>query len=139
MPIKSKKYYRREATSKGYRSKFELEIAKWLEKEGISFKYEPCKLDYIVPESKHKYTPDWQVNGDSSLVWESKGRLTAADRRKLIHVRASNPDVHILIVLQNADVKIRKGSKTSYGDWCTAAGFDWVDFRNKKGMLKWCR
>lgn len=139
MPIRSKKFYRREATSKGYRSKFELEIAKWLDSEGIKYEYEPCKLEYVVPESRHKYTPDWQIKGDSLIFWESKGNLTAADRRKLIHVRNSNPDVNIRIVLQNASVKIRKGSKTSFGDWCEQHGFDWCDWRDKRKLKKWCQ
>lgn len=112
-----------------YRSKFEETIAKWLQTRKIPFKYEPCKITYIVPESKHTYTPDWQVGDDNTIYWESKGRLTAADRRKLLHIKASNPDLTIRILLMNSDVKIRKGSPTSYGDWCEKNGFEFADFR----------
>lgn len=133
------KRYRKEAIANGYRSKFELDIAKWLESEGIKFEYEPCKLNYIVPESAHKYTPDWRVNGESTIVWESKGNLTARDRKKLIHVRDSNPNVTIRIILQNASVKIRKGSKTSFGDWCDKFGFEWCDFKDKRKLKQWCK
>lgn len=133
------KRYRKEAIANGYRSKFELDIAKWLEAEGVKFDYEPCKLKYIVPESVHTYTPDWAVNDESFTLWESKGNLTAADRKKLLHVRDSNLHVVIKIVLQNASVKIRKGSKTSFGDWCTANKFEWCDFKDKRKLKQWCK
>lgn len=135
------KTIRKTARSKGYRSKFELDIATWLEKEGIKFKYEPCRITYIVPESKHTYTPDWQINDDNTIYIESKGRLTQADRKKLIHIKASNPNLNIRIVLQNSTVKITKKSKTSYADWCEKHGFEYFCWKtgSKKDLLKWCK
>jgi hypothetical protein len=130
---------RKEAISKGYRSKFELDVSKWLDNEGIKYKYEPCQITYIVPESKHRYTPDWQINDDSIIYWESKGRLTAADRKKLLHIKASNPNLNVRILLQNSTVKISKKSKTSYSDWCEKNGFEWCDFRDKKKLRSWCK
>ena len=131
--------YRKEAIEKGFRSKFELEIAQWLEKENVTFKYEPCKIKYTVPESVHTYTPDWQINDDSVIFWESKGRLTAADRKKLIHIRESNPNLNVRILLQNSAVKITKKSKTSYADWCDKYGFEWCDFKDKRKLKRWCK
>ena len=122
-----------------YRSKFEANIAKWLQAKKIKFKYEPCKLNYIVPESKHKYTPDWHLDGDRNIYYESKGKLTAADRKKLLHIKESNPNLTIRIILMNSDVKIRKGSPTTYGDWCTKSGFEWCDWRHGGIPKKWMK
>ena len=44
-------------------------------------------------------------------------------------VKEQYPDYIFYIFFQNARVKLRKGSKTSYGDWATKAGFIWSDKR----------
>jgi hypothetical protein len=139
LAYKSKRFYRKEAIANGYRSKFELEIAKWLEQEGVKFVYEPCKIDYIVPESKHKYTPDWQINGDNTIYWESKGNLTARDRAKLIHIKESNPNLIIRVLHMNSKVKISRVSITSFGDWCEKQGFEWCDWKDKKKLKGWIK
>lgn len=140
LPIrKSKSFYRKEATSKGYRSKFELEIAKWLAQEGIKFTYEPCKIEYVVPASNHKYTPDWQINEDNTIYWESKGNLTAKDRTKLLHIKESNPNLTIRILLMNSNVKISKTSKTTFGMWCEKHDFEWCDWNDKRKLKQWCK
>lgn len=125
--------HRAEAKKAGYRSKFEHTIAQWLEEAEINFEYEPCKLEYIVPESKHRYTPDWKIG---KIFFESKGKLTATDRKKILHVLSSNPSVDIRIIFQNADVKLNKGSPTTYGMWATKHGIKWYDWRKDKNWLK---
>ena len=125
---------RKEVRKVGFRSKFEMDIAEWLTKRGIKYEYEPCKIDYVVPESKHKYTPDWLLEGDKAIFYESKGRLTAADRKKLILFRLSNPHITIRLIFMNANVKITKNSKTSYADWSDKNGFEWCDW--SKGIPK---
>lgn len=119
------------AKKAGYRSKFEHTIAQWFKEHKIDHEYEPCRLKYIVPESTHTYTPDWKVG---MIFFESKGKLTAADRKKILHVLSSNPTIDIRIIFQNSDVKIRKGSPTSYGEWATRSGIKWCDWR--KGIPK---
>lgn len=109
-----------------YRSKFEERIAKKFTDLGIQFNYEGSKLKYIVPETVKNYIPDWDIG---SIFYESKGRFTSADRRKMVLVKMHNPDKTIRIIFQNADVKLRKGSPTSYGQWATKNGFEWCDWR----------
>ena len=116
----------------GYRSRFEMHIAEYLQQEKVTYGYETCKLKYIVPETKHTYTPDWKIG---NVHYESKGRFTAVDRQKILYVLACNPDTDLRIIFQNADVKLRKGSNTSYGMWATKQGIKWYDWRHDKEVI----
>lgn len=127
----------RNSRTGNYRSRFELNIAEFFTKRGINFEYEPCKLDYIVPETKHKYTPDWEIGGDATIYYESKGRLTARDRQKMLQVRASNPDINIRLIFQNPNVRLTKTSKTTYADWADKNGFEWTTL--ERFPKKWLR
>ncbi|WP_374710355.1 hypothetical protein [Brucella anthropi] len=51
--------------------------------------------------------------------------ITAADRKKMLAVKAAHPDYTITIVFQNPTLPINKGSKTRYADWCDKYGFAW--------------
>ena len=126
--------YRQQAKKAGFRSKFEYDIAKYLEKNKISFKYEVCKLTYIVPETKRSYLVDWLIGDDPSFIYESKGRFTAADRKKMLLVKQCNPTKTIRMIFMNPSVRITKTSKVTYGDWCDKHGIEWCDWR--KGLPK---
>lgn len=130
----TKRVARKEAYANGYRSKFELDIAKYLENKGINFLYEKCVLNYVVPETKKRYTPDWQIGEGQNIFYESKGRFTAVDRMKILLVRKANPTVLIRMIFQNSAVRISKSSKTTYADWCDKNKIEWCDF--KKGIPK---
>ena len=116
----------------GFRSRFEMHIAEFLDKQGVSYEYEPCKIKYTIPKSYHTYTPDWKIG---EIYFESKGKFTAIDRKKILQVRESNPGIDIRLIFQNADVKLRKNSPTSYGKWATKNNFIWYDFRYDKEKL----
>jgi len=92
---------------------------------GIKYTFEPCVIEYQVNETK-KYTPDFKLQGYPFYL-EFKGWFTPADRKKALRVRESNPDKEVRFVFQNSKNKIRRGSKTSYADWCDANGFMWAD------------
>lgn len=100
------------------RNKFEAKVEKTLPKE---FEYEPIKLPYRI---EHNYIPDF-VDIDGKRIIETKGLFDEDDRRKMLAVRDQHPDWHITMVFQNPNLKIRKGSRTSYGDWCDKHGIDW--------------
>ena len=106
---------------KKFRSEFERKIAKQIHDAGLSVRYECTKIQYTVPQTNHKYTVDFEL--PSGVIVEVKGRFTAADRRKHILLKQQHPDLDVRFLFQNANNKIRKGSKTTYGDWCTANGF----------------
>jgi hypothetical protein len=127
---------RKGAFAAGFRSVFELKVNTWMKEEGINAPYEPCKLDYVVPSSNHKYTPDWKVG---NIVYEGKGYFAASDRKKMLHIIESNPGLTIRMLFQNAQAKINKRSKTSYADWCNKFEIEWCDFRDKEKLLSWLK
>lgn len=125
---------RKKAFASGYRSVFELKVNTWMKEQGLDIPYEPFKIEYIVPSSKHKYTPDWMIG---TIVYEGKGYFSASDRKKMLHIIESNPSITVRMIFQNAQAKINKRSKTSYADWCDKFGIEWVDFRDKEKLLEW--
>jgi hypothetical protein len=110
-----------------YRSGFEVKVKKSLESRGIEFKYESEKLPYIVPESKHLYTPDFivQTGVGTTIYVEAKGNFTAADRKKMKLVIEQNPDKDIRMLFMRNN-KIQRNSKTTYGSWCDKHGIKWA-------------
>jgi hypothetical protein len=104
-----------------YRSKFESDIAKKLERDGHDYEYEKDKIKYIKPVTNHTYTPDFKVKGKSWYI-EVKGLFTAEDRKKHIYIRdQGGPEIRF--VFYNANAKLRKGSPTSYAAWCDKNNF----------------
>lgn len=120
-----------------YKSKFEKKFGEFLTRIGVKFLYEKVKLPYIVPEKHKTYTPDFiydpknkkriknnltidELNG--KIIIETKGRLTLADRQKMLYVKEAHPELDIRFVFMQ-DNPIRKGSKTRYSDWCEQHGF----------------
>ena len=114
-----------------YKSKFELNVAKAFKKGGITFVYEPEVIKFLQPEKKRKYTPDFKVEtAAGTFLIETKGKLTAQDRYKMIWVRDQNPDKRLVLLFMNSSVKLRKGSKTTYRMWAEKNGFQCFDFRD---------
>ena len=114
-----------------YRSKFESNVAKEFKAKGVSFEYEPKVLAFTQPAKERKYTPDFYIRtktGVTTLV-ETKGKLTAEDRAKMVWVKEQHPKEKIVILFMNSSVKLRKGSKTTYSDWARKNGFEFYDFR----------
>ena len=108
----------------GYRSTFELNIAKSLANKGISFEYENVKLTYI-PKPR-TYTPDFYLP-ETDIYVEAKGYLDKGDRVKMQLVKEQHPDLDIRFVFLNANNKIYKGSKTTYGAWANRYNFKWAE------------
>lgn len=108
-----------------FRSRLEDRIATQLEEAGIPFAYEAEIIPYTVPSRKAKYKLDFLLN--SKIRIESKGYFDADDRKKMLQVRDSNPDLDIRFVFQRANNKIHKASPTTYAAWCEQHGFKWAD------------
>jgi hypothetical protein len=113
------------ARQAGYRSGLEENIAFQLSQAGVRAAYEPCKIPYTVPETKHTYTPDYIL--PNGIVIESKGRFTLEDRKKHIYLKEQYPDMELRFVFSNSNARLRKGAKSTYADWCSKHGFDWSD------------
>ena len=56
-----------------------------------------------------------------------KGQFTAADRRKHLAVQKQHPKLDIRFVFENSKRKLRKGAKSTYGEWCIKYGFRYYD------------
>ena len=114
----------RHAIKHGYRSGLEETIAKDLKEAGISFLYEDKKITYQVNQVR-TYTPDFIL--PNGIIIETKGRFVVDDRMKHLMIREQYPHLDLRFVFSNSRNKIRKGSKTTYGDWCTKHGFLYAD------------
>jgi len=112
------------ALKHGYKSGLEHVVAETIKSTPYDLKYETETINYIVPERKAKYTPDFvftKRNGQLMFV-ETKGRWTTADRTKMKHVLASNPGIDIRMVFQNPNQRLSKTSKTTYGEYALKLG-----------------
>lgn len=120
-----------------YKSGFEKKFGQFLKKVGVQFLYEKVKLPYIVPAKNKTYTPDFIYDPKNKkriknsltldelkgkIIIETKGRLTLADRQKMLYVKEAHPDLDIRFVFMQ-DNPIRKNSNTRYSDWCEQHGF----------------
>lgn len=104
---------------------------------GVPFSYESEKIEYEIPAKKHKYTPDFILEGpNGKIIIESKGRFVAKDRRKHLLIKEQRPGLDIRFVFSNSNTKIYKGSKTSYADWCEKNGFEFADKSVPEGWAK---
>ena len=116
----------------GYRSGLEEKIAAQLEKCGIKAEYEKERIKYRI-EKDATYTPDFKL--PNGIIIETKGRFVVADRMKHLMIKKQHPDLDIRFVFSNSKTKIRKGSPTSYADWCTKNGFQYADKEVPKEWL----
>ncbi len=110
---------------RGFRSGLEDSVALQISNEGIDVEYEKLKLEYIKPARKSKYTPDFEL--PNGIIVETKGRFVTEDRQKHILIKEQHPNRDIRFVFSNSKSKIRKGSPTTYADWCTKHGFCYAD------------
>ncbi len=124
--MKRKKFTKRQnAVINGYRSGLEEDINTLLAEKDIDGEYEQHKIKYIIPATDHTYTPDFRL--PNGIFVETKGRFVVEDRKKHILIKQQHPGLDIRFVFQNSKNKIRKGSKTTYADWCIKYGFIYAD------------
>ena len=107
-----------------FRSKLEENIANLLEGLGVSFQYESEKLGYTI---EHHYTPDFVLPNYTYL--EAKGYWSPEDRRKILNVKKSNPEIDLRMVFQSPYNTISKKSKTTYAQWCERHDIPWSSYQ----------
>lgn len=118
----------------GVRNKLESKVYDILEGLPEFDGYETESLDYTIPSSNHKYTPDFKV-GD--VYYETKGIWDSDDRKKMLLVRDQHPDKQFIMVFYNSNYKIYKGSKTTYAMWCDKHGIKWTTAKDlEEGTFK---
>ena len=111
-----------------YKSKFEAKVADLLTELLGSVNYEPDRINFIQPEKKRFYLPDFKLR--ENVYIEAKGKWTSEDRAKHLWIKEQHPNITVYLLFQNAGVKLNKRSKTSYGDWADKNGFIWADWRS---------
>lgn len=116
---------RQAAVKNGYRSGLEEVISNKLAENNIDGEYEKHKIKYIKPATEHTYTPDFKL--PNGIFVETKGRFVTEDRKKHVLIKKQHPELDIRFVFQNSKNKIRKGSPTTYADWCIKHGFKYAD------------
>jgi hypothetical protein len=123
---------RQAAYKHGYKSGLELQISEQITEAQYPLRYETETLQYTVPESFHKYTPDFVfTKRDGSLMYiETKGRWTAIDRKKMKYILISNPELDIRMIFQNPNQKISKASRTTYEIYANKLGIEHVAKRD---------
>jgi hypothetical protein len=116
---------RAQALRKGYRSGLEETVDALLKQNNIDAEYEKHKVQYSIPTSYHEYTPDFRL--PNGIFIETKGRFVIEDRKKHLLIKQQHPELDIRFVFQNSKNRIRKGSPTTYADWCKKHGFLYAD------------
>ncbi len=115
---------RRDAIKHGYRSGLELKISMALDTIRYKYDYESIKIEW-EDLAYRTYTPDFILK--NGIIIETKGRFLATDRRKHLAIQKQHPNLDIRFVFTNSNSKLRKGAKTSYGQWCNRYGFRYYD------------
>ena len=123
MPFDRFNRNRRRSGPTRLRSKLEETVDYELDQLGIKHSYESESVKYVV---HHTYTPDFTVPGAHPFHIEVKGWLSQEDRTKLLNVVTANPTLPLLVVFQNPEQKIRKGSKRTVAEWATKYGICWA-------------
>lgn len=108
----------------GFRSGLESTNAKLLESLGVPVLFETIHIKYVIPESRHTYTPDFEL--PNGILIETKGKFEPKDRAKHLLVRTQYPDLDIRLIFQRPTDPINPGSRTSYADWATSHGIRWA-------------
>lgn len=111
---------------KPYRSWFEYDVHQVI---GNEWKFEAVKIPFVDPRKERRYLPDFIKD---NTILETKGRFTAPDRAKMLRVAQQNPDKKIILVFQNPNIPIKKGSKTTIVEWAEKNGFTWTTLEELK-------
>ena len=126
----------------GFRSGLEEKVSEQLAFLSILDCYEITKIPFLKPERHRNYTPDFLL--PNGIVIETKGVFTIQDRQKHIWIKEQYPKLDLRFVFSNSKNKIRKGSRTTYADWCNKHNFKYADhlipekwiFEKGKGKIK---
>ena len=121
------------ARAAGFRSGLEQVVAKQIKKSNHAIRYEIIKIKW-VDFSIRSYTPDFVL--DNGIILEVKGFWCTSDRRKHVEIKKQHDTLDIRMVFENSKRKIRKGSKTTYGDWCKKKDIIYCDRVIPRNWLK---
>lgn len=129
-----------------YKSKLEKTNGSQLTDLKVPFLYEPKegKIEYIIPASKHTYTPDFWIETRSGKIIcvETKGIWEYTDRCKHVWIKKEYPSLDIRFVFSRSRASTSKGAKQTYADICEGRGrgifkgLTW-QYADKKVPMEW--
>ena len=120
-----------------YKSFFEKKVSVYLSNKYKQINYELIKIPYVIPESHHLYLTDFYIDYKGVRFYlETKGNFTISDRKKMLNIIKSNPNINLIMVFQRPENKINKKSKTTYSKWCEKNGIDWCSIDNIDNKIK---
>ncbi len=122
---RTSKHQRSKGLQEGWRSGLEEKIADELAAQGVAFSFESLSIEYIRPEKKCRYTPDFIL--PNGIIVETKGRFVTADRQKHLLIKQQRPELDIRFVFNYSKSRISKKSNTTYAMWCEKYGFQYAD------------
>ena len=105
-----------------FRSKYEERIYSNAGKAGHSVEFETIRLPYTT---QGRYTPDFIL--PNGIIVEAKGYFDSRARSKMLAVKRCNPELDIRFLFMDSRKKLRKGSDTTYADWCKRHEFLFAD------------
>lgn len=108
----------------GFRSGLEQKNAKHLQAHGIPVVFEQVTVEYVVPTTLRRYTPDFEL--PNGILVETKGKFEPQDRAKHLFIKIAHPELDIRFVFQKPNSPIAKGSKTTLAMWAEKHGFKWA-------------
>lgn len=109
----------------GYRSGLEVKIGDQIKQAGHEVRFEPFRIPYVVPQSKHTYTLDFLL--DNGIIIEGKGIFDAQDRAKHLLLKQQYPELDIRFVFSRSKAPIGPNAKTTMAQWCDKYGFKYAD------------
>ena len=112
------------ARKNGYRSGLEDAVATFLKENNFDFLYEKVKIEW-EDLAYRTYTPDFVLH--NGIIIETKGMFTVADRRKHLYIKRQHPTLDIRFIFTSSKRKLRKGAKSTYGEWCVKHEFRYYD------------
>ena len=86
-------------------------------------RYESDRVVY-VPAAR-QYSPDFTL--PNGIFIETKGYFDSSDRVKHLLIQIQHPELDIRFVFKNANIKLNKNSKSTYGTWCEKHGFQYAE------------
>lgn len=121
-------------TKSTYRSGLEQTVDDFLKSHSIDGMYEKHYLEYKIPESIHKYTPDFVL--PNGIIIETKGVWDAEDRKKHLLIKEQHPELDIRFIFTRSKAPIYKGSKTTYASFCEQNNIKYADKKIPEEWLK---
>lgn len=115
-----------------FKSGLEKVFASKLFQQGFKVDYEPETFEFV---KKSHYTPDFRLK--KNVFVETKGYFSSSDRSKMLAFREQHPHIQVILVFGNPKNFLSKNSDTTYAEWATKHGFEWIDIHDPLPTKWW--